>query len=49
MIIGITGSSGVLGSAISKSMKSYKFIKFYGDICVKKDIDNWVKKICSMH
>ena len=44
MIIGITGSSGVLGSAIIKFLKSYKFKKFYGDISVKKDIDNWLKK-----
>jgi len=43
MIIGITGSSGVLGSAIIKFLKSYKFKKFYGDISVKKDIDNWLK------
>jgi UDP-glucose 4-epimerase len=39
---GITGSSGVLGKAISKEL-NYKFIPFTGRIQNKKKIDQWVK------
>ena len=42
-LIGITGSSGVLGSYIKKQIKNVKFDCFYGDIAKKKDIGTWLK------
>jgi nucleoside-diphosphate-sugar epimerase len=41
--IGITGSTGVLGSYIKKNLKSTKFDCFNGDITNKKDIQKWLK------
>jgi len=41
--IGITGSTGVLGSYIKKNLKSIKFDCFNGDITNKKDIQKWLK------
>lgn len=43
-IIGITGATGSLGKVILKKNKKFKFSKFQGDICNKKDIDNWINK-----
>ena len=40
--IGITGSTGVLGSHIKKSFKNIKFDCFSGDITNKKDIKKWL-------
>ncbi len=42
MKIGITGSTGTLGSYISKKYKNIK--KFKGKIENKKNVDNWIKK-----
>lgn len=41
--IGITGSTGVLGSYILKNFKNAKFDCFKGDISKKKDIQSWLK------
>jgi UDP-glucose 4-epimerase len=41
--IGITGSTGVLGSYIKKNFKSVKFDCFNGDVANKKDIQKWLK------
>ena len=41
--IGITGSTGVLGSYIQKKIKNVKFDCFKGDITKKKDIKGWLK------
>ena len=41
--IGITGSTGVLGSYIKKNLKSVKFDCFNGDVANKKDIQKWLK------
>ena len=41
--IGITGSTGVLGSHIKKKFKNIKFDCFNGDIANKKDIQQWLK------
>ena len=41
--IGITGSTGVLGSYIIKNLKSIKFDCFNGNITNKKDIQKWLK------
>jgi len=41
--IGITGSTGVLGSYIKKNLKNIKFDCFDGDITNKKDIQQWLK------
>jgi len=40
--IGITGSTGVLGSYIKKNLKNIKFDCFNGDITNKKDIQKWL-------
>ena len=39
---GITGHTGVLGSEIIKNNFGVKFIKFKGDLTVKKDIKKWL-------
>ena len=39
---GITGSSGVLGKAITKKL-NYQFISFKGRIENKKKINEWIK------
>ena len=41
---GITGHTGVLGSEIIKNNFGVKFIKFKGDLTVKKDVKNWLDK-----
>lgn len=41
--IGITGSTGVLGSSIIKNFKNFHFDCFKGDITKKKDLRNWLK------
>ena len=41
--IGITGSTGVLGSYIKNNFRNVKFDCFDGDITKKKDIQNWLK------
>ena len=41
--IGITGSTGVLGSYIIKNSKYLNFDCFKGDITKKKDLRNWLK------
>ena len=41
---GITGHTGVLGSEIIKNKFGIKFIKFEGDLTVKKDIKKWLGK-----
>ena len=41
--IGITGSTGVLGSYIKNNFGNLKFDCFDGDITKKKDIQNWLK------
>ena len=42
MIIGITGSTSVLGSALKETFKNFKVVNFAGDICKKKDINSWL-------
>ena len=42
MIIGITGSYGVLGSILTKTLYKYKIVRFTGDICETKDIIKWL-------
>jgi len=44
MIIGITGSTSVLGSALKETLKNFKLVNFTGDICKKKDINSWLTK-----
>ena len=44
MIIGITGSTSVLGHGLKKTLKNFKIVNFTGDICKKKDINNWLSK-----
>ena len=41
--IGITGSTGILGSYIIKNSKYFQFDCFRGDINKKKDLRNWLK------
>ena len=41
---GITGHTGVLGSEIIKNKFGIKFIKFKGDLTIKKDIEKWLDK-----
>ena len=41
--IGITGSTGVLGSHIKKKFRNINFDCFDGDITNKKDIHQWLK------
>ena len=42
-IIGITGSTGVLGKYIIKNLKGYKFDCFKGDIKSKSQVKRWLK------
>lgn len=42
-IIGLTGSTGVLGNTLKKQFKNFKFDNFKGDIKSKKDIEIWLK------
>jgi len=46
MLIGITGSTGVMGKLLCKKLKveNINFSTFKGDICNKYDIDNWLSK-----
>ena len=44
MIIGITGSSSVLGSNLLKKLKDNKIIRFKEKLENKNLIDNWIKK-----
>jgi len=44
MIIGITGSSSVLGTNLLKKLKDNKIILFKGRLENKNLIDNWIKK-----
>ena len=39
---GITGHTGVLGSGLIKSNLDVKFIKFKGDLTVRKDVKKWL-------
>ena len=41
--IGITGSTGLLGSYVKNNFKNVKFDCFKGDITNKKDIRHWLK------
>ena len=41
--IGITGSTGLLGSYVKSNFKNIKFDCFKGDITNKKDIRHWLK------
>ena len=41
---GITGHTGVLGSELIKKKFNFKFSKFKGNICNKKQINQWFKK-----
>tara|TARA_B100000029_G_C17399005_1_gene896323 strand:- start:202 stop:1026 length:825 start_codon:yes stop_codon:yes gene_type:complete len=41
--IGITGSTGLIGSHFIKQFPRYKFDKFKGDILVKSQVDKWIK------
>ena len=41
---GITGHTGVLGSEIIKNNFGVKFIKFKGDLTIKKDVKKWLDK-----
>ena len=40
---GITGHTGVLGSEVLKKKLGVKFIKFKGDLTIKKDVKDWLK------
>ena len=43
--VGITGSTGILGSSFVKQYKKkFHFYKYKGDICKRKEIDIWLKK-----
>ena len=43
--VGITGSTGVIGSVLNKRLKKkYKIFKFRKDIRNKKDVFQWIKK-----
>ncbi len=41
--IGITGSTGLIGSHFIKKFHTYKFDKFKGNILVKSHVEKWVK------
>jgi hypothetical protein len=45
---GITGHTGVLGSEIIKNNFGVKFIKFKGDLTVKKDVKEMVNTLNSL-
>ena len=42
MIIGITGSYGLLGSILTKALNHHKTIRFKGDIRKSRDITKWI-------
>ena len=44
MLIGLTGSSGILGSVVKKYLKNYNITKFTGNIKNKREIIKWLKK-----
>ena len=48
-IIGITGSSGVLGKYFTKKYKNYQYDFFQGDITNKKEVEQWIKTTKSSH
>ncbi len=41
-LVGITGSTGLIGKNLIKKYPKYKFIKFEGDILNKRQVDNWI-------
>ncbi|MDA8848923.1 hypothetical protein N9I37_03020, partial [Candidatus Pelagibacter ubique] len=41
-IIGITGSTGVLGEQLTYELKDFDIKFFKGDISVKQNVYNWV-------
>ena len=43
MQIGITGSKGVLGKKLIKSLNNHIISKFVGDISNEKDVEKWIK------
>ena len=43
MIIGITGSYGLLGSILTRALNHHIIIRFKGDIRKNKDIDKWLR------
>ena len=43
ILIGITGSSGLIGKYLIKKYTNYKFVKFKGNILNKKQVDDWIK------
>ncbi len=43
LLIGITGSTGLIGSHFIKKYPKYKFIKFKGNILNKKEVEMWIK------
>ncbi len=42
MIVGITGTYGILGSILTKLLYQYTIIRFNGDIRKTKDITKWL-------
>ena len=42
MIIGITGSYGLLGSILVKTLNHHKIVRFKGDIRKSNDIAKWL-------
>ena len=44
MIVGVTGSYGILGSLLTKLLYQHTIIKFKGDIRKTKDISKWLLK-----
>jgi UDP-glucose 4-epimerase len=44
IVIGLTGSKGVIGKYFQKQYSEYKFDKFAGDIQDYKNVQNWIKK-----
>ena len=46
MLIGITGSTGVLGNQLLKSIdkKKYQISRFKGNITKKKELYNWFQE-----
>ena len=43
-VIGLTGSSGVLGKEISKNFKNFKILKYKGDIRNKTKLFKWLSQ-----
>ena len=44
IVIGLTGSTGVIGKHFQKKYSKYNFDNFIGDIQNYKDVQKWVKK-----